>query len=199
MKNREYAQSLYHALGDDVFYIAMEASIDTGKVTQQEGMLRYLSYSMTEAATYGELVVSKTGTAGAAIWSKPLDGTLERRRSEEKKSFIYKDMGAKSLETYLEIVDFMSQRSASIIDDSSWYLSIVGIDPKFQGKGMGASLITPVFEKTDPLGVPTWLETFTQRNMSFYRGLGYKAAASFMEPLTRTEYWIMVREPAIVI
>ncbi len=195
MKNREYAQSLYQALGDDAFYIAMEASVDTRKVTQQEGMLRYLSYSMTEAATCGELVVSKNGTAGASIWSKPLDGTLERSRSEEKKAFIYKNMGAKSLETYLEIVDFMSAGSAPIIDDLSWYLSIVGIDPKFQGKGMGASLITPVLEKTDPLGVPTWLETFTPRNMSFYRGLGYKAVASFMEPLTQTEYWIMVREP----
>lgn len=193
--NREYATSLHRALVDDAFYIAMEASVDQNRMTPEEGMIRYMAYSMQEAVAYGDLVLPEKGTYGAAIWSKPLDSQAQVEQSKAKKEFLRREMGEKSLETYLAIVDFMSSAAEPHVDDSFWYLSIVGISPEFQGKGLGAPLITPVLEKTDALKVPTFLETFTPRNMSFYRHLGYEAAASFLEPVTRTEYWIMIRLP----
>jgi ribosomal protein S18 acetylase RimI-like enzyme len=196
-KEKDYSLSLYHALVDDAFYIAMEASVDQNLATPKEGMVRYMAYSMQEAAQYGELVLSETGRHGASIWSKPLDQNTRAEQSALKKQFIKEYMGANSLDTYQSIVDFMSAAAEDVVKDTFWYLSIVGVHPDLQGRGLGGPLIRPVLERTDALGVPTFLETFTRQNMSFYERLGYKAAASFEEPLTRTEYWIMVREPGV--
>lgn len=194
-KYTPYATSLYHALVDDAFYITMEASVDHPGVTPKQAMIQYMAYSMMEAGRFGELCLPEKEIHGASIWSKPMDHRTRTRQSREKKAFIEDVMGAKSLETYLAIVEFMSSKAVSVIDESCWYLSIVGIDPAFQGNGLGASLITPVLERTDRLNVPTYLETFTPGNMGFYERLGYGPAASFFEPVTQAEYWIMVRDP----
>ncbi len=206
-KYRKAAQALYLALVDDAFYKAMEASVNDGDSADSkkamskeaisiEAMFRYMDYSMIEAQKYGMLDLIDDNETGAVIWSRPLDQRIEVRRSEEKKSFLYHFMGQKSLETYLAIGDFMSSKTESIIDDRFWYLSIVGIHPDSQGKGLGRLLIEKQLQSADKLQIPTFLETFTPRNMSFYNRLGYKSVASFFEPTTNAEYWIMIRDPA---
>ena len=195
MKNSDCAHALYHALVDDAFYITMEASVDCERMTPKEGMVRYMDYSMIEVARYGELLIPQKESYGVSIWSRPLDEHLENRRADEKKAFIAETMGANSLETYQQIVSFMSAMAQPVVDASSWYLSIIGIHPDHQGKGLGKSLISPVLKKTDALNIPTFLETFTPRNMRFYEKLGYRSAASFFEPTTRADYWIMIRNP----
>ena len=47
-------------------------------------------------------------------------------------------------------------------------LSIIGILPEFQGQGFGGGLVGPVLNRADQSGVPTYLETFTPRNITFY-------------------------------
>ncbi len=113
----------------------------------------------------------------------------------EKKSFIKEYLGEKSLEVYSDIVEFMSKESENLISKDAWYLSIVGIAPQFQGAGLGVELVKSVLNDTDVHNIPTYLETFTRRNMSFYERLGYKDVGTFIEPVTNAEYWIMLRDP----
>lgn len=193
--NREYAKALYRALADDAFYIAMEASVDRRITSPEEGMIRYMVYSMMEALQYGELFLADDAPYGASIWSKPQDRKTRVRQSKEKKAFIRRHMGEQSLETYTTIVDFMSSAAEPVIEDTYWYLSIVGIHPDLQGRGLGASLIIPALAKADALNIPTFLETFSPRNIPFYQRLGYRPGPSVMEPVTQTEYRIMIREP----
>lgn len=186
-KYLQYAQALYEALKEDAFYIAMENSSDS------DSMIRYYVYSMLEAEKYGELFISPEHQFGVSIWSKPLPPEKEAKRAQAKKDFILKEMGNKALKTYTEIVDFMSEKAEQALPADCWYLSIIGILPEYQGQGLGGKLITPILEKTDRMGIPTYLETFTPRNMSFYRRLGYKETESFLEPKTGSEYFIMHR------
>lgn len=190
-KYRQFAQALYHALKEDPFYNTMEASIDDGPA--EEGMLRYLDYSIQEAANYGEIFIPEGHEYGVSVWSKPIDKKLGQKKSRQKKDFINNHMGQKSLATYIDIVEFMSEKSAFLISDRYWYLSIVGVLPNFQGKGLGINLVEKVLKQTDAAAVPTYLETFTPRNMTFYSRLGYQAIDSFVEPTTGAEYWLMSR------
>ena len=189
------AQALYPALLEDAFYMAMKASVKGNNPSPSQGMVRYMDYSMVEAEKFGELVLPEKGHYGASIWSKPLKTTDQRLKSEEKAHFLYQFMGPESLEIYQSIVDFMSLKAEQVVGEDFWYLSIVGLDPGFQNKGLGRSLIMPVLKKTDAQNVPTFLETFTPKNMSFYRRIGYRTAASFFEPTAKAEYHIMIREP----
>jgi ribosomal protein S18 acetylase RimI-like enzyme len=102
-------------------------------------------------------------------------------------------MGSNSENCYQQIVSQMSQNTNGLIEDDAWYLSIVGIKPEFQGRGLGPGLITEVLQQSDHLGLQTYLETFSTRNMSFYKRLGYQTLKSFFEPTTRSEYWLMAR------
>ena len=89
----------------------------------------------------------------------------------------------------------MSSNSEPLIDADAWYLSIVGVLPERQNRGLGASLIHPILEESDRAGVMTYLETFTPENMRFYARLGYRTAGEFHEPQSDATYALMIRPP----
>jgi GNAT superfamily N-acetyltransferase len=194
LKYQEFSEALYQALQPDPFYIRLLQSIP-GDKEKREALISYLDYSMYEAEKYGLLFIPGQHRYGASVWSKPLNEDIESEKSHEKKAFLKTNLGDGVLDAYVQMVDFMSAKLEDLIATESWYLSIVGIKPEFQGKGLGAQLINEVLKETDELGLPTYLETFTPRNISFYNRLGYEMTASFLEPLTNATYWVLVREP----
>jgi GNAT superfamily N-acetyltransferase len=190
---REYAQALYDALVEDAFYITMEQQLgEEGEA--REAMLRYLDYSMVEARDYGMLYFPETHRHGVAVWSQPLAPEREAQKKRAKLDFLRHHIGTESAARYERIADFMSNQSDAIVDSSAWYLSIVGILPAWQNRGLGQSLITPTLEQADQAGVPSFLETFTARNEPFYQRLGYRVAGSFFEPTIGAHYSLMLRE-----
>jgi ribosomal protein S18 acetylase RimI-like enzyme len=189
---RDYAEALYQALTEDAFYVTMEQSVDD-RAAAREALLRYLDYSIREAREYGELYIPVEHRYGISIWQKPLPCDRELRMKTEKQQFLVRHMGEASAAAYNEIVGFMSAQSDSIVDPGSWYLSIVGILPGFQNRGLGVELVQGILEQSDRAGVPTYLETFTPRNEAFYERLGYRSAARFFEPTTRASYSLMTR------
>ncbi len=194
-KYRKYAEALYSALREDAFYITLEESIEDGE-SSKEAMLRYMEYSMIEGEKSGELYIPEDHEYGVSIWTMPMNSELEAKKHHEKEKFLLYKMGDKSLKIYNAIVDIMSVNAEPFIGNDFWYLSIVGVRPEFQGQGLGAGLIRDVLKRADTLQVSTYLETFTSRNMTFYKRLGYKEVKSFHEPTTKAEYWLMIREPS---
>lgn len=188
---RTYAEALYEALQVDAFYTTMEHSVKNGSA--KEAMLRYLDYSITEAERYGAVVLPDNHTYGISVWSKPLDAQLEEQKHQQKQQFLEAYMGRASLDTYNAIVAFMSAASGKVVNNNCWYLSIVGILPEQQGKGLGAELLEQILKETDRLQVPTYLETFTPRNVTFYNRFGYRIVESIHEPTTDATYQVMLR------
>jgi ribosomal protein S18 acetylase RimI-like enzyme len=191
-KYRGYAIALYQALQEDAFYTTLEKSVGD-PVLGREAMLQYLQFSMQEAEKYGLLFEPDGHHHGISIWIKPQSAELEVRMKDEKKQFLLGQMGSASETCYQQIVSQMSQNASGLIADDAWYLSIVGIKPEFQNRGLGPGLVTEVLQQSDRLQLPSYLETFSTRNMSFYERLGYDTVASFFEPTTEAEYWLMAR------
>ena len=189
---REYAVALGAALVEDAFYITMEQSVSELD-NPRERLLRYLDYSMVEAFDCGTLYFPESHQHGVAVWSKPLPPECAAQQKHAKLEFLQRHMGKANAARYSDISNFMSAQSDAIIDSSAWYLSIIGILPAYQNRGLGKSLITPVLDQADQAGVPTYLETFTARNEPFYQRLGYRVAGSFYEPTIRAKYSLMLR------
>ena len=84
---------------------------------------------------------------------------------------------------------------AAAIEESAWYLSIVGVAPSAQGRGIGARLIEPTLAEADEAGAHCYLETFDSRNPRFYQRLGFSAVGSHVEPVTGSAYTIVHRSP----
>jgi GNAT superfamily N-acetyltransferase len=191
---KDLATSLYDALLTDPFYIRLLQSVADSHENQQ-ALIKYMDYSIVEAARYGRLFIPQEHKYGVSIWSKPLDADADQLKYQQKKDFLKAELGDATLDAYMQMTAFMGAQTAALIPTHSWYLSIVGIKPRFQGKGLGPALLYPVLDETDKLQVPTYLETFTPRNISFYNRIGYETAATFIEPLTNSPYWILVRPP----
>ncbi|MCH9671279.1 MAG: GNAT family N-acetyltransferase [Gammaproteobacteria bacterium] len=193
--HKELAEVLYTALTEDAFYIAMEGSISRPGLSAREGMVQYMDFSLREAAQYGVLSEIAEGPIGAGIWSKPMSASEASAISRAKQAFLEANLGANAVATYRTITEFMTEHTAPCVPPGAWYLSILGVAPEHQGRGLGAQLVQPVLDVTDRLAVPTYLETFTPRNKSFYQRLGYSEALSVTEPTTGTDYCVMLRAP----
>ncbi len=190
-RRRPFAQTLYAALCQDPFYVTLETTVDA--CPQQEGMVKYMDYSMREGEVFGELFVPEKYEHGASVWIKPLEENVLQEMKRRKKAFLRKQLGEQSLKTYNDIVEFMSAKAASLVGEQDWYLSIVGVAPEFQGRGIGPGLINGVLRHADRSAVDTYLETFCPRNIPFYERLGYQVAGRFHEPTTDEEYALMIR------
>ncbi|MCS3736216.1 GNAT family N-acetyltransferase [Mucilaginibacter dorajii] len=195
-KYQPLAEALNSALENDPFYITLLSWIP-GEAEKRNALIKYMDYSMTEAEQYGLLYLPAEHNYGASIWSKPLDASTELLKLQQKKAFLKDELGEGALAIYLEIVDFMASKADELIAPDAWYLSIVGLKPEFQGKGLGGGLIKPILDKTDQQNLTTYLETFTPANISFYKRIGYETVASFIEPVTNAKYWIMSRKPLV--
>ncbi|MFZ1807345.1 MAG: GNAT family N-acetyltransferase [Cyclobacteriaceae bacterium] len=191
---RKISEALYESLIDDPFYITLEKAIAGSKLEKKEMMLRYMDYSMMEGEHSGQIFIPANHNYGASIWLKPM-GEKEEQLKSSKKEFLITHLGQNAWQCYSSIVNYMSLKSDPLIPTDAWYLSIVGLEPAHQNKGLGSGLIIPVLEKTDGMRITTYLETFTPRNMKFYEKLGYRSIASFNEPITGSPYWIMTRQP----
>lgn len=189
------ARVLYDALTDDGFYQTLESAASADAETARQAMIRYLDYSMIEAEEYGQLCFPADRSAGAAIWSKPLDPAIQKSLSVQKKAFVSEHMGERCYKVYEAITGYMHSHTLTVVEADCWYLSIIGISPALQGHGIGAEMMKSVLEQTDRAGIATFLETFTPRNEPFYERLGYVSRARFFEPTTSARYAVMWRGP----
>lgn len=189
----QLAEALYLALKEDGFYQTMEESVQGDSKAKKNAMLCYMDYSIIEAQEYGECFLPEKQNYGVSIWQYPLSIDKSKERDLKKKNYIQKWMGKPSYNAYLEMCNNMSRLTQSLIEENSWYLSIIGILPDFQGQGLGPGLVESTLEKTDNLKVSTYLETFTPRNMNFYKRLGYIVKGEIEEPFSKETYWVMER------
>ncbi len=55
-----------------------------------------------------------------------------------------------------------------------WYLATLGTDPDRQGKGLGSTLMESMARRIDESGLPAYLESSKERNVSFYARFGFE-------------------------
>lgn len=186
--------SLVEALEEDPFYSRITRDFSADRESRRAALAAYFSYSMTEGRRIGRVTVSNDQD-GAAIWTLPQPPSVAAEAKREKHRFFEGVLGREGLADYDRIIEFMSERTGRSVKGDAWYLSILGISPAAQGKGVGRSLLLPTLDEADRAGAVCYLETYSPRTLRFYGRMGFGAVASHIEPVTSSEYWVMVRRP----
>lgn len=188
--------SLVEALENDPFYDAITTDFSNDHIQRREVLQAYFDFSIKEGVRFGCCTILPDDDGGAAIWIKPRPQELLSKSKEEKHRFLESILREKGLVDYHRIIGFMSPRAEQIVDNDTWYLSILGVSPRAQGRGLGRRLLEPTLNEADRADADCYLETFSIRSIPFYERLGFRCVVSHVEPVTSSEYWIMIRKPA---
>jgi ribosomal protein S18 acetylase RimI-like enzyme len=77
-----------------------------------------------------------------------------------------------------------------------WYLEVVGVDSAARGLGVGTRLLKPVLALADETEQRCYLETMTERNVGWYKGLGFEVREAGVRFVTGgPPNWTMIRHP----
>ena len=74
------------------------------------------------------------------------------------------------------------------------YLQVIGVAPQHQGQGFGGKMLRALIEKSAQAGLPLYLETETERNVSMYERFGFQVLKQITLPVIHLPMWEMTRE-----
>jgi GNAT superfamily N-acetyltransferase len=144
---------------------------------------RLLAFFTTEIANvvpeYRQAWLAAEG-GGAAIWAAPGNWRVPLLRTMRPTRRLAAVFGRRlALATWTQL-RFERHHPSS---PPHWYLYAIGVEPRQQGRGLGATLLAPVLERCDHEGLPAYLESSNDENLPFYERHGFEVIESFRLPL----------------
>ncbi len=92
-------------------------------------------------------------------------------------------------------IDFCNKIRNQYAPARHCYLELLAVAPGQQGKGYASLLVRPMLQKLDQRGMPCYLETQSQRNVSIYQHLGFSVVHETCMPGTEFPLYSMLRSP----
>ena len=74
-----------------------------------------------------------------------------------------------------------------------WYLHMAGCDPAAQCRGFGTAAVRGGLERVSGGGLPVYLETANERNLGFYRALGFVVVQDWSVGIDGPRFWSLRR------
>jgi ribosomal protein S18 acetylase RimI-like enzyme len=141
----------------------------------------------------GGHVYTTDDRAGVAIWGAPdreRHGLIELLQLLPTAPFIVSTRMPAALRLLFE-VDGLHPK------EPHWYLATLGTDPDRQRRGIGSALLRPALARADEEGMPAYLESSKERNISFYARFGFEVIDEVRSVPANPTIWRMWREPRV--
>lgn len=118
-------------------------------------------------AAFAKGTAHRIGWAGAALWLPPgvepdeaAMGALMEQTADAS--------------TAIDGPKVMQQMASHHPQEPHWYLPMIGVDPAWQGKGFGSTLLKHATDICDRDGVPAYLESSNLANVPLYERHGFE-------------------------
>jgi ribosomal protein S18 acetylase RimI-like enzyme len=82
---------------------------------------------------------------------------------------------------------------ARAVHEPHWYLAGIGVDPPYQGRGIGSALLAKGTDAADAAGLPCALLTNSESNLAFYGKRGFEVVLEGRTPDDGPRAWMMRR------
>lgn len=103
-------------------------------------------------------------------------------------------MGVRNIPRGLRLMGHMDALHARLAPEPHFYLSILGVAPQQQGRGLGGTLLEPMLERCQRERLRVYLETAQTKNVPFYERHGFRVLAETKHAQFPT-LWSMARDP----
>ena len=118
-------------------------------------------------AAFAKGTAHRIGWTGAALWLPPgvepdeaAMGALMEQTADAS--------------TAIDGPKVMQQMASHHPQEPHWYLPMIGVDPAWQGKGFGSTLLKHATDICDRDGVPAYLESSNLANVPLYERHGFE-------------------------
>lgn len=144
---------------------------------------------------FGRVYTDEAAACGA-IWLPPGDTDMPALRMMRVGLLLMPlKAGLSSFSRFVAMGGALDERHKQDVHGPHWYLWLLGVDPPRQGQGLGTRLVQPVLDQADADGVVCYLDTTLERNLSFYRRLGFEVVFAGQFPKGGPSFWTLRREP----
>ena len=153
-------------------------------------VLRYALRCGTPLATPGAV-------RGVALWFAP-DAPIPTHEDliETGLAAIPDRIGPAAWGRFQRLLDHLDALHPLHAPEPHWYLAMLGVDPAWQRRGIGESLLRPIFAAADRGGLCCYLEAPTAENARYYERRGFRVLAETDVPDSGVHVWLMRRDPA---
>lgn len=194
-QTRATAISLAAALISDPFYRSVTVACGDDEAARLDMLAKYFALALVEGFQAGRVDLADAAGNGAAIWTTNTPLPLRQAAYAQREAALRELLGPQGFASFAAIVENMEHALAQHDLQHAWYLSIAGIAPTAQGRGLGASVLAPGLAAVDQAGAVCFLETYNERSLPFYGRLGFEVAGRYTEAVTGADYWLMLRQP----
>ena len=144
---------------------------------------------------YGEVYATSPKLEAVAVWvtSEKADFTMWRMIRSGILPYIFR-VGRKTISRMMSVGDYLisiHKRYAPFPHLYAWY---IGVDPKFQGKGYGRTLIEVMLARADSEQLPCYGETHTEESVALWEHYGFKVICETVILGTEVKHWAMLRD-----
>ncbi len=162
-----------------------------GKRTQLRRLERYFRWQLRNVFLPKGEVWTTEDLAGASLWM------LAGRRQP---TFVE---ALAQLATVVTILGPQTVRAFRLLEQLELrhpkqphcYLGTIGTDPDRQGTGVGSALMSVVLDRLDEEGMPAYLESSKEENLSFYHRHGFEVTGEIDSVRDCPKLWLMWRKP----
>jgi ribosomal protein S18 acetylase RimI-like enzyme len=185
------SEVLTRAFQDDPMYAEIIPDI-----AERVRSLRWLWRAVVKCCLLYGQVHTTPAVEGAACWLPPGSTNITFWRSlRAGMALAVMRFPREAQRRLLDIIGHTDELHKRLMGRPHWYLMALGVDPPFQGHGIGGRLLRPVLVRSDEDGLPCYLETQTERNVEFYQRRGFDVVSEGEVPGYSLRIWVMVREP----
>jgi predicted N-acetyltransferase YhbS len=171
------ARVLARAFQDDPGTIVIEPDAERRRTGFERFFRTFATASIRDG---GDVVVPADTVRGVACWFGPdAHGPTEAGLAEAGMGLVADTFGAEATGRLVAMVGKIEAQHTELMSGPHLRLEFFGVDPASQGRGIGGALADHGHRRADALGLPCYLETFTETNIAYYGHRGYRVIATY--------------------